>query len=205
MGQKSFSIWTFKISTRVRRAPTTLLKICLTSIRCLHVLSVRRTLTMMKVFRTMTPIVDLKINVDVFSFDFISTQNTFFRHMASREYLHLVTPQPNSLFVGLANREAWNLMTDYPHSKIMADRTDISTSPTSQNIGKARCLVGQIETWGSYQTGRSKLNGLMANCFDFSTVSEMDLDKVCQDKSSIWLLDLDNVLSLKILTFVGWK
>ena len=166
MGQKSFSIWTFKISTRVRRTvtertPTTLFKIWLTSIRCLHVLSVRRTLTMMTVFRTMTPIVDLKINVDVFSF--ISTQNTFFRHMASREYLHLVTPQPNSLFVGLANREAWNLMTDYPHSKIMADRTDISTSPTSQNIsakpevesGRLNRNMRVISNW----TVRKKLNG----------------------------------------------
>ena len=189
MGQKSFSIWTFKISTRVRRTVNErtqmiIFKIWLTSIRCLHVLSVRRTLTMMTVFRTMTPIVDLKINVDVFSFDFISTQNTFFRHMASREYLHLVTPQPNSLFVGLANREAWNLMTDYPHSKIMADRTDISTSPTSQNIGKARSrrlsvksssLEGHIKLDGPQKIERSKLNGLMTNCFDFSIVSEMDL------------------------------
>ena len=56
-------------------------------------------------------------------FDFISTQNKFFRHMVSLEYLHLVTLLPNWLFVGLANREAWNLMMDYPHSKIMVARS----------------------------------------------------------------------------------
>ena len=57
------------------------------------------------------------------SFDFISTQNKFFRHMVSLEYPHLVTPLPNLLSDVLADREAWNLMMDYPDSKIMVDRT----------------------------------------------------------------------------------